>query len=81
MTRCGSGRIAPSARLFNPEQPVMRITVFDYKSADTWNAGQEITMQQAKELGQWLCQRADLYEKAERRAGWQQRFSWLRPRC
>lgn len=38
--------------LFNPAQPVVSITVFEGKSADVWSKTQEITMQQAKELGQ-----------------------------
>jgi hypothetical protein len=39
---------------------------------------QEITMQQAKELGEWLCLRVREYERAERRARWRQRLGWLR---
>jgi hypothetical protein len=63
----------------HPGKPVIQVTLFDYKSADVYHDSQVITLRQAQELGQWLCQRAREFDKAERRARWRQPFSWLRP--
>jgi hypothetical protein len=61
--------------------PVVVVSLFDYNCPDPWVSRQQITMRQAKELGEWLCKRAAEYKITDERPTWRERFSsWLRPR-